>query len=236
METEEKLGVRSTFFFLIESIPFKLCSPSEWKLSLGRYNIDNKRLGEVITNLKEQGWEIGLHGSYRSYNNADLLRKEKMQLERVVGHNVIGIRQHYLNWGDDTWGFQKAVGFRYDSTLGFTNKIGYYKDLSSPFQHVDGGVIEFPLAIMDSCYMETKDRINELNRIVEQTDRSNGVLVLNWHSNSWNDFEFPGYKKNYLQIIQRLLDKNAVFKTLGEFCRDYENIDLQSKAVKKQSQ
>ena len=35
METEDKMEVKSTFFFLQESIPFEFYNPSNWKLALG---------------------------------------------------------------------------------------------------------------------------------------------------------------------------------------------------------
>ena len=44
MQNEEKYGVRSTFFFLNGSKQFSVLRPDEWKVSLGRYNFNEKKL------------------------------------------------------------------------------------------------------------------------------------------------------------------------------------------------
>ena len=57
MQLEEKYDAKSTFFFLAtEKDPVRL-----------RYNIEDieEKLGEI----KDRGFEIGLHGGYYSYNN-----------------------------------------------------------------------------------------------------------------------------------------------------------------------
>ncbi|MBK8663566.1 MAG: hypothetical protein IPN18_17905 [Ignavibacteriales bacterium] len=54
-ELEDRYGVRSTFFYLIETIPFDLFKPSEWNLALGRYDIRDKRILTAIETLKKGG-------------------------------------------------------------------------------------------------------------------------------------------------------------------------------------
>ena len=124
IKVEESLNVKSTFFILDETIPFKLFDKSNWQLSLGRYKLHNKKLVETIKYLDKEGWEIGVHGSYNSFNNKELLQKEKSRIEAIVEHEIIGIRQHYLNWDKNTWQIQKELGFKYDSTWGVTEGIG----------------------------------------------------------------------------------------------------------------
>lgn len=224
MKTEVALGVRSTFFFLQESYPFSLLKPSEWKLALGRYDLRTERVAKMIRELDQGGWEIGLHGSYASYNDQELLQKEKDTLEQVLGHQVTGVRQHYLNLSDRTWHYQQAAGFNYDSSLGFTDRIGYKDDRVKPFAPLGSDFYVFPLAIMDSCYAEDVDRERNLERLVSQVIKFEGILVLNWHSNSWHPVEYPGYKKLYVNLIKRFQDLGAVFDTLEGFYRKLEQI------------
>lgn len=222
LETEAALGVRSTFFFLQESYPFYLLKTSEWKLALGRYDLRSERVSKMIKELDQGGWEIGLHGSYRSYNDQELLQKEKDTLEQVLGHRITGVRQHYLNLSDHTWHYQQAAGFNYDSSLGFTNRIGYKDDRVKPFAPLGSDFYVFPLAIMDSCYNEDINRDSNLEKVISLTIENDGILVINWHSNSWHPVEYPGYKKLYINLVKRLQDLGAVFDTLEGFYRTLE--------------
>ena len=69
MKIEEKLNVRSTFFFLNESKKFNILRPKTYELTLGNYNIHDKKIINAIKLLDAGGWEIGVHGSYDSYRS-----------------------------------------------------------------------------------------------------------------------------------------------------------------------
>ena len=84
MEIEKKLGVKSTFFFLNETYPFHPFKISSWRFSLGYYDLFDPNLETVIMELDNQGWEVGLHGSYLSFKDFSLLKKEKLDLESIV--------------------------------------------------------------------------------------------------------------------------------------------------------
>ena len=67
MKIENKYEVKSTFFFMNETKKFELGT-----LSMRRYDIHEPKLEGIIQRLNNGGWEIGLHGSYSSYNtNSD---------------------------------------------------------------------------------------------------------------------------------------------------------------------
>ena len=75
IEIENKYNVKSTFFFLNESGKVDLFHPKDWKLYLGRYSINDPEIVKIIISLASNGWEIGLHGSYNSFLNKNLLKK-----------------------------------------------------------------------------------------------------------------------------------------------------------------
>ena len=218
LDTENFYGVKSTFFFLNESIRFNLLKPSNWQLSLGRYNISQKKIINTIKKIDNLGFEVGVQGSYNSYSNQELLNTEKSILENIVGHEIIGIRQHYLNLTDNTWQLQKNAGFKYDSSLGFTDDIGYKDTRYNYFRPFDDDFVVIPLVIMDGPFMSLNDdKWEKFNTIVKETKEHNALLVLDWHTNNFNELEFPGYRSTFIEILQRLKNDGAKFYTLKEY-------------------
>ena len=217
IEIENKYDVRSTLFFLSESIKINPLKLKSYYLSMGRYDIESPKVMDIIRYLDGNGWEIGVHGSYNSYQNLSLLKKEKEILESIVGHEIRGIRQHHLNLDDNTWRLQKEAGFVYDSTLGYTRDIGFKDGIISPYHPFDDEFVVFPLPIMDFCFNTCSDRWTRFEEIVETCVKHNGILVLNYHQHIFHEPDFPGYADDYIQIIERCIERKAVFRTMGEY-------------------
>ena len=102
-----------------------------------------------LLNAQEIDLEIDrLTKSKKEYpERIEILKKEKESLEQILDHKVLGIRQHYLNMNDKTWGIQYDAGFMYDSSLGFTDKIGFKGSKTGPFHPLNNDFLEIPLAI-----------------------------------------------------------------------------------------
>ena len=231
IKIEEEFNAKSTYFFLDESIKFDLFNIKNWKLSIGNYKIDDVKVIEIIKWLDNNGWEIGLHGSYNSYKDLSLLKNEKQNLESILGHEITGIRQHYLNLNSNTWELQSKAGFKYDSSFGFGRSIGY-KDSKYNFffpLEFDQKFMVIPQVIMDKPFMKIKNRWDEFNSILDLTERKNLLLVINWHNNHFVDKEFTEFRKAYMEILKRCRQRNAKFYTLKEYYK--ENLVTNSKFV-----
>lgn len=215
---EEGYRVKSTFFFLNESYPFNLIDLSSWKLSLGYYRIYDEPIKDIIRKLDSAGWEIGVHGSYNSYRDLELLKKEKKDIEGILGHEVNGIRQHFLNVNEDTWFLQRQAGFIYDASYGYTDEIGFKNERYNLFT-LDNKNDFFivPLAIMDTCLMGEKNPMDSAISLIESVEKQNGCLVLNWHQRMFCEKEFPGYSQLYIDIIEECQKRDALFLTIGEY-------------------
>ena len=217
IEIETKYKVKSTFFFLNETLSFNLLKPSNWKLSLGRYDITHPEIIKIIKYLDNNEWEIGLHGSFYSYNDKKLLAWEKEVLENIVGHKIIGIRQHYLNLSKNTWDYQHEIGFKYDTSWGFNKQIGYKENKIKPFKPLKNEFLVIPMVIMDGAFINSKNKWDKFNRIMDITNENDSLLVINWHTNYFNENEFPGFKSTYELIIQKCINNKSEFKTLVEW-------------------
>lgn len=221
MKLERTLGVKSTFFFLNETYPFRPWKLSSWRLALGYYDLFEEELRLVIRDLDRGGWEIGLHGSYRSYQDTAMLKKEKADLEQIVGHPIQGIRQHYLNLEHGTWARQAEAGFLYDASFGFRDDIGFKENRYQPFSPLSHArFYVMPLAIMDCCVISKAQPFDEAKKVIDVAEEQGACLVLNWHQERFNEKEFPGWSDLYVRLVQECLARKARFTTLGQYIRD----------------
>ncbi|MFH0815951.1 MAG: polysaccharide deacetylase family protein [Methanobacteriota archaeon] len=222
MKVEEGLGVRSTFFFLNESIKFNPFYLSQYKLSLGRYKINEKDVTKIINELDSKGWEIGLHGSYNSYQSIDLLEREKNMLESVLGKPVFGIRQHYLNLDVPlTWQYHEKLGFQYDSSFGFKNQLGFRDNVRYPFQPFNSKFTVIPLSIMDMVIFNQKgltdeQRFETCREIINSAIGSRAMICVVWHTERFNNKEFPGQTDFYMRLVNECINKGAYVSTAKE--------------------
>jgi peptidoglycan/xylan/chitin deacetylase (PgdA/CDA1 family) len=221
LEILNKYQIKSTFFFLNESMKFNPISPGNWALSLGRYNIQSKKIRDEIRRLKSEGHEIGVHGSFNSYKDLNLLKKEKSVLEDILGETIIGIRQHHLNLAENTWELQKKAGFKYDSSWGLNFSIGVEDDKTVPFKPFKDEFLVVPMSIMDAPFVSSEIKWRQFDEMIALVEKNNGVLVLNWHTDSLNDDEFPGYRSDFVKMLQILQSKNAEFFTMTQVYQQF---------------
>lgn len=216
---EADLGVRSAFYFLDEQSLFRDRPPTEWlnprawKLYAARYDVTGPRMAEVIADLDDGGWEVGLHGSYDSYRDRSRLAAEKRTLERVLGHEVAGGRQHYLNLDmPETWRHQRAVGLRYDASLGSSTEYGFAHGYD-PLRPFDDEFVVFPLTLMEITLPDPGATPAAARAVCDDLlaeARANGaVMTVLWHPRLFSEADFPGYRDCYRYLIERALELDA---------------------------
>jgi len=223
---EDEIGVRSTFFFMEETGKARLTSLKSQILFRNRYRLDSPNIKKTIHDLNEGGWEVGLHGSYNSYLSKTLLSKEKTRLESILGHPVPGTRQHYLRLAiPDTWKIHAELGFTYDSTLGYSDRIGFRYDQLHPFFPADPisgrtiPVLQLPIGIMDVPLMKLSKPWESALAIIEQVEDCNGVLVLDWHQRVFNSWEYYDYQDIYVRIMRECQRREALVGTCSQIAQ-----------------
>lgn len=225
MELEKRLGVRSAFYFLnepslFEKPPRRWVDPSCWIEHLGRYDLTDPAIVEVIRRLDRGGWEVGLHGSYDSADDEGRLRHEKRTLENVLGHEVRGVRQHHLRLhSPETWTVHAAMGMAYDTSLGSSTECGFSHGYR-PIRPLDDDFLVFPLTIMEvGLPTDTTKAWRECERLLEEARENDAVMTVLWHPRYFNDREFPGYRGLYERLVERALEMGAWVGPPGE-CYD----------------
>ena len=224
MAMEDDLGVRSAFYFLTErgltKRPFReWFRPRYWLEHLGRYDLEAPRMANIIGALDAGGWEVGLHGSYDSFDDPERLQYETEKIERVLGHPIIGGRQHYLNRAPETWNHHRAIGLQYDSSLGSSTEYGFRHgyDLLRPF---DDEFAVFPLTVMEVALVngtaDFESAWAECEQLLEEAAANDAVMTVLWHPRYVSE-DFPGYRTLYRRLIERALAMGAWVGPPGEY-------------------
>lgn len=211
-ELEMQYGAKSTFFFLNES-------HREFSADfMGRYEITDPVIVEAVQWLDAQGFEIGLHGSFYSYKNEELLKREKEILEKIVGHSVVSVRQHFLNFDQMTWKIQKNIGLCYDSTMGKRKSV--CRDFAAFPYYTKEGILEMPITVMDTIPLKSERNLNTVLYACDEIAQKGGLIVLNFHQCHFIDDEYPYVVRLYEKLLQKAKEDCAwmtSMKNIGEW-------------------
>jgi peptidoglycan/xylan/chitin deacetylase (PgdA/CDA1 family) len=237
LKAEKECGANSTFFFWpgLSAVTKRHHTDCAYELT-DPVIFDNQRctVAEMIQEIDRQGWEIGLHPSWYSFDDADELKRQKETLEKALGHEVVSIRQHYLHYDIRvTPAVHAAAGFKYDSTLGFNDNVGFRFGTSYPYHLYDLKVekelpiMEIPLIVQDGAMLKSAKgmRLDEeaafqyVKQIAAEVEKVGGVLTLLWHPHYVN----PHYWDLYLNTLAYLKKKDAWFGTMRKVGDFYES-------------
>jgi len=222
IKIEEKYDAKSSFYFL----------STDKDILRFRYKIED--LKEEITYIIDKNFEIGLHTGYYSFNDLKEIKKEKKEIEEITGKKIIGVRNHFLRFKiPDSWELLAKAGFKYDTTFGYPDMIGFRNGLCHPFKPFNLNknksidILEIPINIMDITlfdYMKTslKETWENVKKLIDVTEKFNGVLTILWHNTT---FALPYRKKDGMRLYEKILkygtNKNAWITNSEEVWKYY---------------
>jgi hypothetical protein len=137
----------------------------------------------------------------------------------------MGIRMHWLYFGDDSPAVLDSAGFTYDSTVGYNQTVGYRAGTTQAYRPPGTAqILELPLHAMDTSlfypgYLEmTADEAFPLiSGLLDQATRFGGAFVMNWHDRSiaperlWGEF--------YRRVVTDILRRGAWCPTMADAVR-----------------
>ena len=205
---EKSHNKRSIFYVYAQSGKTNLTS---WLIDPSYQISNNGKLIDRLKKLIDAGFEIGLHGSYRSAFDKILLELEKKSLEESLGIPITRVRQHWLNYQEDTTPYLHNQLFETDSTLAWNDRMGYRSGCASkyrPYDHCNNQpfkYMEIPQIIMDSqlydyATEEPEKMTKTAKSMLENLAKFKNVYVsISWHqrvcSNDYN------WQKSYEKLI-----------------------------------
>lgn len=181
---------------------------------------------ELVETLRETGAEIGLHGSYTAADDPALLAEEKAKLEALAGP-VLGHRYHYLR-GDPHRNIAR-LPFRYDTTLGFADAVGFRAGIARPFHPWDferdapADVLEIPLAAMDATLAEerylglsAKRAEPRLDALLDWAAANGGAFSILWHPDRFDPLSSGGWDRLYSRVLDGVQVRGGTCVSAGE--------------------
>ncbi len=206
-----KYNFKSTFFF-ISKVREKLDS---------FYNINDNAIKKVIQEIKDNDFEIGLHGSLKSSINKKYIIDEKNNLKS----DAMGIRQHYLMYDITQTSDKQKDNFIYDSSLGFADMIGFRRGSCLPFKlyNIEKDckleLFEIPLNVMEMTLKEymklPMDKLYIiLSSMIDEIKKYNGVFTLLWHPGNCSD-EWNIWLENIYEPILKELNEKSILSLTG---------------------
>lgn len=226
LDLETSLGVKSTFFVTPESTGKHHWTDCTYKYSDRiRHRGSKVRFAEILREMDSSGWDIGLHPSWWTYTDPELMLFQKDQLEGIINHPVESVRQHFLHYAPNrTAEIQRLAGLKYDSTLGFNNDIGFKHGTCWPWRlPVQNGeqLLEIPLIVQDVAMFHPgkqlkysrEEAVSKVLELADSVRKVGGVLTLSWHPDSVeNELVFS----TYAELVKRLQGMRPWFGTVKD--------------------
>jgi hypothetical protein len=215
---ERRRGAQSSTFFVLAGHhdPHDGASPRTY---------DELR-PQLVETLHDIGAEIGLHGSYTAADDPARLADEKAKLEALAGP-VAGHRYHYLR-GDPHRNIAR-LPFRYDTTLGFPDAVGFRAGIARPFHPWDferdapADILEIPLAAMDATLAEerylglsAKRAEPQLTALLDWAAVNGGAFAILWHPDRFDPLSSGGWDRLYSRVLDGVQARGGVCMSAAE--------------------
>jgi hypothetical protein len=183
-------GASSTFFI----IPFRNKNGAAMKgrTSAGRgTKYDCGDVEGFLPGLLAQGKEIGVHG-IDAWHDTGAGTRERERITAATGRARPGIRIHWLFFVPESWKKLEEAGYRYDSTFGYNDAVGFRAGTAQAY--VPPGaqrIYELPLHIQDTALfygrrmnLKRKEASRLCAEVRRHASRFGGAVTVLWHERS----------------------------------------------------
>lgn len=160
-------------------------------------------------------YPVGIHPSWRSGDEHELLQKEIDTLSDMTGNKVVSSRQHYIRFTlPETFRRLIDKGIQFDFSMGYGSINGFRASVATPFYWYDlekeqtTSLVLFPFCYMDAnSFYEQKytagQALDEIRYYYDMVKSVSGTFIMIWHNHFLGtDKLFTGWKEAYEQFIR----------------------------------
>jgi hypothetical protein len=175
---------------------------------------EKKHIRQLLGRIAEKA-TLGVHPSYLSTENPELLAKEIKRLEAAAGKKITIARQHFIKIRfPDTYRNYAANGITDDYSMGFATDIGFRAGTSEPFLFFDlpeNKTIDLtihPFVFMEGVFKFYKnhpesDIIPNIAELTQQIKQTKGTFISLWHNESLGTSkQWKGWRTIYELMIE----------------------------------
>lgn len=176
-------------------------------------SIENTDFQNLIKNISNDN-PVGLHPSYQSNENEEILKNEKSSLEKIIGKTINKSRQHFLKLDiPNTYQQLIELGIKEDYTMGYPDVIGFRASTAIPYHWFDlkknkvTDLIIYPFQVMDVTLkkylgLSPQEAVEKSKFIIDQCKAVKGTFITIWHNSSFDTEEgWEDWDKVYQQIV-----------------------------------
>ncbi|MBQ4914091.1 polysaccharide deacetylase family protein [Maribacter sp. MMG018] len=202
IEWHRKLKVKSIFFF-------QFANYSKYDKNV---STNSNRFRALIKHVGDYS-KVALAASYSSFNDLDLLRNEKHNLEQVVNRPVNCSRMRY-NRVDipDTYRNLVSAEFTDDYTMGYSHKIGFRAGTCTPFQFYDiplevkQPIMVYPFVLHDYALLDIKKKAEvekRMDLVYQEVKLVKGMFISVFSNELLGTNEKYDWKEIYKNLISK---------------------------------
>lgn len=160
-------------------------------------------------------YPAGIHPSWRSGDEHELLKKEINTLSTIAGNKILSSRQHYIRFTlPETFRRLVESGIQFDFSMGYGSINGFRASVATPFYWYDLEKEQATnLMLFPFCYMEAnsfyeqkysaQQALDEMRYYYNTVRSVNGTFIMIWHNHFLGtDKLFAGWKEVYEQFIK----------------------------------
>lgn len=183
----------------------------------GRYDtnhaIQSGSFKELIENLRSD-FILGIHPSYRSNHNENLLNSEFTFYAGLLGKHPDISRQHFLILSfPETYRRLIKQGITGDYSMGYAGHTGFRAGTSRPFRFYDlkeeheTGLLLHPFEVMDVTLQQylrlsPPEALQTIEKLVNKIKAVNGIFTSLWHNESLSETgEWKGWRDVFEKMI-----------------------------------
>lgn len=204
LKVQQEKNIKTIFFFLVGNYTTFDTNVSTSKT---KYRLLIKEMQDYAS--------VGLHPSYFTMHNPELLKKEKIRLEHIVNMPIQKSRQHYLRFSlPETYQNLIDLEVEEDYSMGYASNVGFRASTCTPFYFYDldfeiqTPLKVFPFALMDTTlndYMKLtpKQSLGRIRDLKNEVKAVNGIFITLFHNESLSDYDrWKGWKRLYDSMIK----------------------------------